>query len=274
MIYKRQLYFLSLILLPGAILGTSSCRTAKKAMKTAPVPASEKPSHAVTSSNLSPGFLLSKLKENTIQYQTFSAKAKLDLITPKESQKGIATYIRMKKDSAIWISIRPVLGIELVRVFITPDTVKMINFFKKTITIASSDSMQEILNIPYNFKSLQELIMGNPIFIASPENIRSDSDMITFSATDGYLISDVQLSAVNYRMQSNKLMVSGDTGDVRYSRQNFEDYNQIGDQYFSQKRTMIIHNPETTHVELKFSRVDLNKALSFPFPEPDGFRRN
>lgn len=276
MIFKKQIYYPPVLIISTLclLLIISSCHTTKKAMETAGAAASEVPAHSSSSGNLSPGFLLSKLKENAIQYQTFSAKARLDITTPKETQKGIATYIRMKKDSAIWISIRPVLGIELVRVFITPDTVKMINFFKKTITIASADSMQQVLNIPFNFSSLQDLIMGNAAFLAPPENIRSDSGTISFSCSNGLFVSDFKLNAVNYLMKSNKLTVRDDTGDIRYSNQVFEDYNQVGDQYFSEKRTMLIHTPQSSQVALKFTRIELNKPLNYPFPEPDNFRRN
>lgn len=262
--YSFILYFWCLL----AIF--SGCHTAKKIAKS---PESHPPT-SPAATDLTPDFLLSKLRENAIDYKTFSAKAKLNFSTPTESQKGITTFIRMQKDSAIWISIRPVLGIELVRVLITPDSVKMINFFKKTVTMAGADSLQQLLHIPYNFSSLQNLILGNPVVLSTPENIRTAGDTIAFSCVVDSLVSGYKLGTNDFLMQSNKLTIQQDTGAPRYSNQIFDAYQMVNDQHFASKRILDIHTPKATHVELSFSKVDINEPVAFPFPEPSGFSLN
>lgn len=259
----RRLLLLSL----ASFLLLNSCHTAKKAART---PEKETPPHTAEKA-LSPGFLLEKLKEKTIPYKTFTARAKLNITTPRESQRGIAAYIRMQKDSAIWVSVRPVLGIELIRVLITPDSVKMINFFQRTLTAAGADSLQQLLHIPYNFSSLQDMIMGNPVFLASPEDISESGDVITFSCPGNDLISSYQLTATDFLMQSNTLTVKQDSGPPRYSNQLFADYTEISGYAFSTKRVIEVRAPQASHAELQFSRVAIDEPVSFPFPEPDGF---
>jgi outer membrane lipoprotein-sorting protein len=249
------------------------CHTTRKAMKNA-----EKMSRtavkAPVTEKMTPEAIKEGLNENTIRYSTFSARAKLDITTGGNSQKGIATFIRMKKDSAIWISIRPVFGIELVRVLITPDSVKMINFFKKTITLRSADSMQQMLDIPYDFSSLQNLIVGNPLFLTdSLEGIRLDStgQTIAFSCRKGNFISRYLLGAADYLLRQYQIRDSGRSAPSRYSVEQFEDYKFIGNRHFAAGRHLVIHTGSETEADVKFNRVEFDKPINFPFPMVDKF---
>lgn len=250
-------------------LALGSCHTLKKTTKGTGSTAS-----APGANSLSPDVILSRLKENTIDYKTFSAKARLSYSTPKESQKGITTYIRMQKDSAIWISVRPVLGIELIRVLITPDSIKMINFFKNTLTVAGTDSLQQVLHIPYDFSMLQNLILGNPVLLSQPEDILQHGDTTAMTCRKGKITSSYKLLSEQLVMQSNQLTIDQDTSQPLYSNQIFEDYSKIGNRLFSTRRLLDVRAPQATHVELVFSRADFDEPLSLPFPQPSGFRTN
>lgn len=251
---------------------STGCHTTKKVVKTPVKTPVENPS--VTTVPLSADSLLTRLKENSINYKTFSAKAKLNFTTPKESQKGITTYIRMQKDSAIWISVRPVLGIELIRVLITPDSVKMINFFKKTLTVAGADSLQQLLHIPYSFSALQDLIIGNPVLLTSPENIQPHGDTIVFSCTKENMTSHYQLASNTFLLLANQLILGSDTGAARSSNQLFQNYGDLDGQHFSLNRVIDVHSSKPAHIEISFSKVELNEPVGLPFPEPSGYDRN
>src|ERR1700746_3695342 len=59
-----------------------------------------------------------------IDFKYFSSKAKSNFKDEKENVNA-SVHIRMKKDSVIWMSITPGLGIEALRVLIRPDSVFM-----------------------------------------------------------------------------------------------------------------------------------------------------
>ena len=71
-------------------------------------------------------YLFQKLKENELHYDWFSAKFSLDLVMDKK-KTSFNGQIRMQKDSVIWISMSPALGIEMARMIITTDSIKFIN---------------------------------------------------------------------------------------------------------------------------------------------------
>ncbi|MBS1927821.1 MAG: DUF4292 domain-containing protein, partial [Bacteroidetes bacterium] len=72
--------------------------------------------------------VLADFQENHIQFNTFSAKIKVDIEDSKGKQPDITAVVRMVKDSAIWISLSATfLNIELYRVLIKPDSVILLN---------------------------------------------------------------------------------------------------------------------------------------------------
>src|SRR4051794_37313132 len=105
-----------------------------------------------------------KVLKNQIEFSTFNAKARVQYQGP-EGEDDANAFVRIKKDSAIWISLRGALGIEGFRVLITPDSVKVINFLKKYVQRQGIAYLREISGMEIDFAALQDLVIGNPIFI-------------------------------------------------------------------------------------------------------------
>jgi hypothetical protein len=71
--------------------------------------------------NRTAGFVLKRYNESRFDYDWLGMKVDADFGTETESS-GFKATIRMRKDSLIWVSITPALGIEMIRVMITPDS--------------------------------------------------------------------------------------------------------------------------------------------------------
>src|SRR5262245_43853516 len=61
-----------------------------------------------------------------IDFNTFSAKIKVDYRGGDGKSNDFNAFLRMKKDSVIWVSINAALGIEAFRIMITRDSVKVL----------------------------------------------------------------------------------------------------------------------------------------------------
>ena len=77
---------------------------------------------------------LTGLINTPLNFTTFYGKAKADFSSERASG-NVTVYIRMQKDSVIWISITGPLNIEGARVLITPDSVKIINKLEGTVQL-------------------------------------------------------------------------------------------------------------------------------------------
>ena len=77
-------------------------------------------------------------------------------------------YLRIQKDSVIWISVQTIIG-EAFRILITSDSVKMISKFGKTkgLILRSVGYLQEAAGVPFDFKTMQDLLIGNPVYLNS-----------------------------------------------------------------------------------------------------------
>jgi hypothetical protein len=71
---------------------------------------------------------------------------------------------RMKRDSVLWLSISPGMGITAARVLITRDSVKMVNYIEKYYSVYSISYLQEMLGAPVSLRELQNLMLGLPLF--------------------------------------------------------------------------------------------------------------
>ena len=93
----------------------------------------------------------------------FSGKAELKADADGNTM-NLTAFFRMKRDSVIWLSISPGLGITAVRAIITRDSVKMLNFIEKYYSAYGIASLQNQTGIRLGLTELQHLLAGLPIF--------------------------------------------------------------------------------------------------------------
>lgn len=111
--------------------------------------------------------VLDTVQKNRIDFKSFSAKIKVNFEGGDGKKNDFNAFIAIKKDSMLWISINAVFGLEAFRVLITPDSVKVLNKLDRVAQLRSVEYLQEVAKIPLTFKELQDLLVGNPIFLDS-----------------------------------------------------------------------------------------------------------
>ena len=82
--------------------------------------------------------------------------------------------LRMIRNEAIQISIRPLLGIEVARIIVTPEKVSLYDKMSKSVAMADLSSLQEKLPFDLSFNNIQSLFLGRP-FLLGQEDITLDN---------------------------------------------------------------------------------------------------
>ncbi|MBO9657381.1 MAG: DUF4292 domain-containing protein, partial [Chitinophagaceae bacterium] len=157
---------------------------------------------------------LSGMKAAEIGFNTFSAKINVDYQGTDGKKYDVNANLRMYKDSCIWISITAIFGIEGLRAYITRDSVKILNKQDKVYTARSVAYLQEVTKLPLDLHSLQEVLIGNPVFV--------DSNVISYSKTGdkisllsvGEWFKGLLTLNTNYKIDNSKL----DDVDINRSR--------------------------------------------------------
>jgi len=218
--------------------------------------------------------IYSSILKNKIEFNTFSAKIKVDFEDKDGKKSDFNAFVRMKKDSLIWISVNAALGIEAFRVLITPDSVKVLNKLDKIVQLRSVGYLQEVAGIAFTFSELQDLLIGNPIYFGSDQihSFRKD-DRITSLYSLGPLFRHL-LTVRNgdYTLQNSKI----DDLDPARSRTMlivYGDYETRGNMHFSTYRKISVTTKNNVNVEMQFKQYNFNEELNFPFTIPKNYKR-
>lgn len=214
------------------------------------------------------------LQSNLIKVSTFSAKVDVKYKDPQGKKYDVNANIRMYYDSVIWVSITGLLGIEGVRAYITHDSVKVIDKQNKTYTSKSVAYLQEITELPLDLVSLQDLLLGNPLFFNSNISSFNRSEGTISLLSIGELFKN--LLTIN---EDNKLIVASKLDDViasgeRTSLLTYNDYENKKGVNFSVNRIINVEGTKEIGVELEFKQYNFNETLSFPFNVPKNYKRN
>src|SRR3954471_18519968 len=111
---------LNKILIAACLLVIVSCKARKQIIVTPPPvtvtpPIAGKPVNPVDA-----------IKAQQLNFNTFSAKASTSLNIDGNSN-DVTLNIRIQRDRKIWVSVTAILGIEVARALITPDSILLIN---------------------------------------------------------------------------------------------------------------------------------------------------
>lgn len=214
------------------------------------------------------------VKNNHINFTTFSGKIDLDYEDADGKKYNVNAHVRMYKDSVIWISITAILGFEGLRVYITPDSVKLLDKQNKIYSPRSVSFLQEVTALPLDLATLQNLLLGNPIFLDS--NIISYSksgNSISLQSNGDFFKNLFTIGDADKLVQTCKL----DDIDMQRSRTcylTYTDYKNRGGINFSEKRSIHVAEKKKLDIKLDFKQYEFNEKLSFPFSVPKGFVRN
>lgn len=254
----------------------ASCRSTRKIQtaiaKKDTVVASVEPS---ASHEDSAAFIRSTIKQvyaNKIDFTTFSAKLDVDYQGADDKKYNINANLRMYKDSVIWISVTALFGTEFLRVYITKDSVKLLNKQEKTYTGKSVSYLQEITALPLTISSVQELLIGNPVFVDSSNIVsysKKENSVSLLSVGDWF--KNLITLGKSGKMENCKL----DDVDINRSRScnlTYTDYENKKGHEFASKRRITITEKAKQDIKLSFKQYEFNETLSFPFSVPKNYK--
>lgn len=205
------------------------------------------------------------VEKNRIDFETFSAKIKVDFEGGDGKKNDFNAFVRLRKDSVLWVSINALLGIEAFRVLITPDSVKVINKLDKVVQLRSMAYLKEITKLPFTFKELQDLIVGNPIYfdnnIVSYKKDASGLSVVNIGTLFKHLLT---VNPESMNVQHSKLD-DVDPSRARTADISYGDYETRDGKPFSTFRKITLSEKSKLDIEMKFKQFDFNVPLNFPF---------
>lgn len=215
---------------------------------------------------------LEGLRSHRIDFNTFTAKINIDYKDATNKNQNLNANLRMIRDSAIWISATGFMGIEGMRALITKDSVKILNKLDKVYTARSMAYLQEVTDMPLDLTTMQNLLVGNPIFFDSATSYARNSGTLTLLSVGTWFKHLLALNEGDGSISRSKIddvdPSSNRTADITYS-----DYEVKNGVRFATKRQIILSEAKKLSVKMDFRQYAFNEEVSFPFNVPKNYKR-
>lgn len=208
------------------------------------------------------------ISDNAFGFKTLSAKAKIDFKFNNASN-GASLNMRIKNDEVIWMSVTAIAGIEVARVMITQDSIKIHNRLQGEYLAKPFSFISQYANRTIDFNTLQNLLVGNTIKGSVSEdseiNINGAQTIVKSSAED--ILYELIFNE-HYKLTENRLRdARGQQLTAQYS--NFQAVNGRNLPY----SVIMLSNAgnKNVRIDIKYSSVSVNEPLDFPFSIPKRF---
>ena len=220
-------------------------------------------------------------REQTFQFNTFSARVQFEIVMPSGNVTNSRAQLKIQKNDRLQISVQPLLGIEALRVELTPDSIKIVNRWNRWYMIDAFDNIRGNTEIDFNYYNLQALIT-NQLFLPGEKNL-SDELLRLFrweQTKTGYLLHTNDRTGISYAFtaDSNEKLCATDIKDAStlYALNCiYNNFRPVDRQLFP----MDIHirlnteNQSQHALSIQFSRVEVNIPLEMNFPVSANFQR-
>lgn len=237
--------------------------------------------------------LTSLLKQNQVDYTTFNAKIKSNVVVNDKGTE-FTISLRMRKDSIIWASISPALGIEVIRFVATKDTLKFIDRLHGKFFIGDYDTLGKMLNTEIDLEILQSLLVGNSVeFYEEPEKLRAGIDSCR------YVLGTIRKRKLRRALEKGKELkepaqsiwlldstfkicriLFKEFGTKREFDAFFTNYqNTEAPEGQTQKPlvpfdiTYYVKTDKIITINLEYTKASVNKPQTFPFTIPESYTR-
>lgn len=232
------------------------------------------------------GYLLEKLSENQMDFEWFSARANISYINNK-NKTDFRGQLRMQKDSVIWISFSPALGLEVARLKITPDSIKFMNRLDRVFFEGDYQLLNNFLQTTVDFDILQSLLIGNDFSFYENNSFRASIDAMEYrlSTTSrtrlkrsliqgdvpNIFIQNIWLNPESFKITRMNLKELGE--DNKRLEVDYGNFVPAGSKLFPSSISFDLQANHKIILSIDFSRIELEKEQSFPFRIPDKFSK-
>lgn len=281
-----------MLVLMVAGLGVAACRSTRSLRKVIATPA---PKHDTTAlarrdSLLPPRDLhadsmtvihhaLAGLMHNHIDFQTFSGVMRVHFQGNNGEDHEVNAVVKIRKDSVIYIEIfGKIPGVPVpfkaFQVLITPDSVKIIDRKDKIVQFRSVSYLQEQVHLPVDFGTLQDILIGNPIFLDTANILyyRTETKGLSLFSEGRIFTNFLTLNADN--TLSHSKLDDTDPLRVRTCDITYGEYDFSGPIPFSTYRKISVAEKGKVDIEMGINKhYKFNEPLSYSFSIPKNYKR-
>lgn len=228
----------------------------------------------------------SQVEIKNTELEWFDGKFNADIIVDGKAN-SVKGRTRIRKDSLIWISIKPDIAIiEVFRVLISPDSVQVIDYLNKKFFADKFSAIKDFINYDLSFTMVQNIFVGNPTLIFNLNDYKvftnkTSDEILASSDFKTYVDARNSNQHANYLFQALWMKNKIHTRNLIYDPKNKVELDlqytehEMVDSILLPKTAQLTVIGDTTNTRFGFTytKIQLNEAFEFPFSIPDNYER-
>lgn len=228
---------------------------------------------------MGPSYVIKQMHKNAAAFDWFVAKAKVDLLQGKK-KTAFTAQLRIKSDSVIWISVSSGIGIEGMRLLLTPDSVKYINRLDKTYFVGNYEFLSKLVNTKIDFAMIQALLTAKDfawynyqnmkakidngsyqVLSTNRHKLKKQSKLTTFD--DPTYFQSLWVNPETFKIEHIKIKEIG--GDNKKIYASYSQYKTLDDQLIPHAMKIDLDSDKGMSLDLLYYKMNLNQKTRFPF---------
>jgi len=250
----RKLLFLLVL-----VAAVSACKS-KKSIPVGPAPI------------YSDGEVVDALEDRNTKWEWLISKAGINIDSPAEKIGG-TLYLRMKKDSIIWVRVKK-FGVEAARAQITPDSFFIVyRFPDKVYDLGRIEDLMAHYKLDLTFEDMQEMMFGNAMLPdTNTITVKQSEEEHMVSGISGDLTLNYGLDP--YQLLLKRLLITDRTQrDVRITYDDYRDMGVYGNIANDRSYVLPYSETETASLRLEFKEFEIDKPRAIKFSIPSHYER-
>lgn len=217
--------------------------------------------------------IVTNIANTKIGFSTMNAKLRIDYETSKNKDSYIAN-LSIQKDSCMYITIRGAMGVIGLKAFINKDSIVLIFPLSKKTERHPLSYLQEVIKIPLSYQTIEDLVVGNPIFMDSIDIIsyKVMNERLQVSLMGKLFKNLMILSEDNSKLVELKL----DDVDITKHRTcdiNYSEHTLVKNIQFPLNRTISINAQTKLDIGMEFKEFNFDEPLKYTFTIPKTGKR-
>lgn len=269
---NKKLHILLIFSMLAAVPFLNSCSTKKALTKT-------------SLREFTAAKLIQEVEANEFEFDNFQAKINLKIET-KDRNVNVKGQLRMKRDSIIWTSISLPMGLEIIRMKATTDSVFFLNRSEKTYLCENIEVFNEISPLITTIGFIQSVLVGNDINLRESDNYKvqiadgqynlliSKKEKKSIKNNDEdwkVMLKDIWIDPQLYKITKYHIREYNDSKrkiDLEYS-----DFEEVNGKYIPTKINLHIHGDFYLKASISYSNIIVGENIEYKFTIPQKYER-
>ena len=229
--------------------------------------------------------LIQEVEQNEFDFDSFLAKMNIKIET-KDRNINVKGQLRMQRDSIIWTSISLPMGMEVIRMKVTPDSVFFMNRNEKTYLCENIEVFNDISPMITTIGFIQSVLIGNDINLRESDNYKVTIDDGQYNLLiskklkksiknndDDWkvIIKDIWIDPQYYKITKYNIREYND--NKRKIELKYSDFQDVNGKFIPTKINISIHGDFYMKANITYSNISFGDNIEYNFKIPQKYER-